>query len=53
MGSSAKALHRGIIIGVVIGAVGAIVKGLISGPDVRVVGVLLVCAAILFVFSRR
>ncbi len=53
MDSTAKALQRGIIIGTIIGAIVAIGKGLFFGPDVKVVGVLLVCAAILFVCSRR
>lgn len=53
MNSNAKALQKGVIIGTVIGAIVAIGKGLFFGSDIRVVGVLLVCAAILFVISRR
>ncbi len=53
MESSTKALRRGVIIGTIIGAIVAIGKGLLFGPDMKVVGVLLVCAAVLFVISRR
>lgn len=53
MKSCEKVLREGVIIGTVLGAVGAIGKGLFFGPDVRVVGVLLACATILFVISRR